>query len=121
MKIEYQGLISRQVTKIELLSCLVLVTGTVLDHVSTRVVLSLPGTYEGNNFIAFLMSMNLGFLFDLLFIPTLIMASYLLYDRVGRLAIAIPVFNIVFGARRFHAFFHNLLVFSQALNSLKAF
>ena len=98
---------------VERLAYLVLITGIILDQISTYIVLRFPGGYEGNVFPAWLMSMNLGFLFDLIFIPVSILISHFLYSRLGKVAIAVPIFNIVFGAVRFDAFFHNLYIFSH--------
>ena len=102
-------------TIVELLSYLTLVIGTLLDHISTHYVLLFPGGYEGNALPAWLMSINLGFLFDLIFVPACILISHFLYSRLGRVAIAVPIFNIVFGLRRFDAFFHNLYILTLYL------
>ena len=102
-----------RVSIMELLSDLVMVVGTVLDQVSTNYVLLFPGGYEGNALPAWLISMNLGFLLDLLVVPALILITNLLYRKFGYKAIALPVFNIVFGARRFHAFFNNLHILTH--------
>jgi len=106
-----KGNYKSEVKVIELVSYLILVIGTVLDHVSTHFVLLFPGGYEGNVFPAWLMSMNLGFLLDSILIPTLILTSHLLYSRFGNKAVAILLLNTGFGAWRFDAFFHNLHIF----------
>jgi len=93
----------------EVFAYVLLVVGTLGDHISTMLALRLPHIYETNQFTLVLMSNGLWLPFDLLLIALGIAVPYLLLrvKRGGPLT-ALLAYPLVLGAIRLGAYIWNL-------------
>lgn len=101
----------RQFQAIEILSYLVLVVGTVGDHLSTTIALQSPGIYETNQFAVFLMSRGLWLPFDIILILLGISIPYLIIrTKKGMPFRSVLVYPLVLGIVRLCACFWNFSI-----------
>jgi len=105
-----------RLTSIEVLSCLVLLAGAILDHVSTRIALSLPYTYETNAFVVMLISKGLWVHFECLVVAAGIAFPLLVtHLKRGSVYRAVLAFPLALGTARLVASFWNLSVIYNVL------
>ena len=83
------------------------IVGTIADHLSTNVALTLPHLYETNPFTQILILLQLWWVFDLAMLMIAMVVPFILSEqyRVGWVTYAYP---IVYGTLRLGAGVHNL-------------
>lgn len=101
-------MITKCVMKIEKVSYLVLILGTMLDQISTRYALWFPHIYETNPTTVWLMTKNLWLFFDLIIVFVSILISHFLLVKFGKIAKAGLSYSLVLGALRLAVGLYNL-------------